>query len=37
MKSPSLLALGALFLSSCALLGSSSREQVYVAEASGGA
>jgi len=38
MKHSGLLALGALLVSSCALLGSSStRELVYVAEASGGA
>jgi hypothetical protein len=38
MKLPCLLASAALFLSACATLGSSStRETVYVVEASGGA
>jgi hypothetical protein len=37
MKIPSLLAFGTLLVSSCAMLGSSTHEIVYVAEASGGA
>jgi hypothetical protein len=37
MKTPSLLSLGALLLTSCSMLGTSTHEFVYVAEASGGA
>jgi hypothetical protein len=37
MKTPSPLALAALLLSSCAMLGYSTHEVVYVAQASGGA
>jgi hypothetical protein len=37
MKATFLLACAAFFLSSCAMLGASTHEIVYVAEASGGA